>query len=171
MITSINIFGGPGTGKSTIAALVFGALKQQGKNTELSVEYAKSRVYEEHWSIFDDQVYIFAQMLRQYHRCEGKIDYMISDSPLLLSAAYARVHDVRYKNLESLIIEAVNQYHNINIMLLRTVDYQVEGRNQNLEEAKKIDTVIRQVLSDYDQPIIELAVNAETVGRILNLVP
>lgn len=171
MLTSINIFGGPGTGKSTTAALVFGALKQQGKNAELSVEYTKSRIYEEHWSVFDDQIYIFAQMIRQYHRCEGKIDYMISDSPLLLSVVYARYHKNRYKALEPLIIEAVNSYNNINIMLQRTVNYQQEGRHQNEQEANNVDEIIKQVLSDYDQPIIELPVDDTTIERILKLVP
>ena len=78
MLTSINIFGGPGSGKSTTAASIFAELKRQHKNVELSVEYAKGRVYEEHFSIFEDQVFIFAQQLRQYHRCEGKVDYMVN---------------------------------------------------------------------------------------------
>jgi Cdc6-like AAA superfamily ATPase len=170
-LTSINIFGGPGTGKSTTAAAVFAALKQQGKNVELSVEYAKSRVYEEHWSMFPDQVYIFAQMLRQYHRVEGKVDYMVSDSPLLLSVVYGRWHGMPYKSLEPLIVEAVNSYHNINIMLERTVDYQSTGRNQDIEQAEQLDILTSLVLSEYDQPIITLPVDDSTVGRILNLIP
>lgn len=171
MLTCINIFGGPGTGKSTTAAFVFARLKQQHKNVELSVEYAKSRVYEEHHSMFDDQVYIFAQMLRQYHRCEGKVDYMVNDSPLLLSAVYSRATNHRYKSFEPLVIEAVNSYHNINIMLERTVPYKTEGRNQDISEAEEIDALVKKVLSEYDQPIITLPVNDQTVDRILRLVP
>ena len=171
MLTSINIFGGPGSGKSTTAAAVFAELKRNGKNAELSVEYAKSRVYEEHFSIFEDQVFIFAQQLRQYHRCEGKIDYMVNDSPLLLSAVYARWHGNRYKSLEPLVVEAANSYNNINIMLRRSVEYTEDGRNQTEEEAQQLDELVQQVLSDYDQPIVMLPVDNTTVSRILNLIP
>lgn len=174
MLTSINIFGGPGTGKSTTAAAVFAALKQQGKNAELSVEYAKSRVYEEHWSMFPDQLYIFAQMARQYHRVVGKVDYMVSDSPLLLSVVYDRWHKEdgrRYKNLEPLIVEVVNSFHNINVMLERTVAYQTDGRNQDVTQAEELDDITHQVLSEYDQPIVHLPVDDSTVDRILRLVP
>lgn len=171
MLTSINIFGGPGTGKSTTAAHVFAELKRAGKNAELSVEYAKSRVYEEHWSIFPDQVYIFAQMLRQYHRVEDKVDYMVSDSPLLLSAVYARWHGIRYTSLEPLIVEAANSYNNINILLQRTVGYQEDGRTQNANEAEQLDRITQEVLSRYDQPVVTLPVDDTTVPRILALVP
>ena len=171
MLTSINIFGGPGTGKSTTAAHVFAELKRTGKNAELSVEYAKSRVYEEHWSIFPDQVYIFAQMLRQYHRVEDKVDYMVSDSPLLLSAVYARWHGIRYTSLEPLIVEAANSYNNINILLQRTVGYQEDGRTQNANEAEQLDRITQEVLSRYDQPVVTLPVDDTTVPRILALVP
>ena len=43
----INLFGGPGCGKSTIAALLFGKLKQNGINCEMALEYAKDKVWEE----------------------------------------------------------------------------------------------------------------------------
>lgn len=171
MFTSINIFGGPGTGKSTTAAMVFGRLKQLHKNAELSVEYAKTRVYEEQWKIFPDQIYIFAKMLRQYHRCEGKIDYMVADAPLLMSAVYARHLNHQYKTFEPLVIEAVNRYDNINVMLERTVDYQTQGRTQNEEEAEGIDQIIREVLIEYDQKIVTLPVDKNTVNEILLLVP
>lgn len=174
MLTAINIFGGPGTGKSVTAAGVFVQLKMAGLNAELATEYAKSRVYEEHWSMFPDQVYIFAQQLRQYHRIEGKVDYIVSDSPLLLSAVYNRWHAEdgrRYENLEPLIIEAVNSFHNINIMLERTVPYQTEGRNQTAEEAAELDQITHRVLSDYDQPIVHLPVDTNTVDRIMKLIP
>ncbi len=171
MLTSINIFGGPGTGKSTTAAFVFAELKRQGKNVELCVEYAKSRVYEEHWSMFPDQVYIFAQQLRQYHRVEDKVDYMVNDSPLLLSAVYGRWHGIRYTSLEPLIVEAANSYNNINILLQRTTEYQEEGRTQSIQEAEALDRITQEVLSRYDQPIVTLPVDDTTVPRILNLIP
>ena len=42
----INLYGGPGTGKSTTAAHVFALLKQRDVNAELVREYAKDIVWE-----------------------------------------------------------------------------------------------------------------------------
>jgi adenylylsulfate kinase-like enzyme len=40
----INLFGGPGTGKSTLAAALFTDLKMKGINAELVTEFAKDLV-------------------------------------------------------------------------------------------------------------------------------
>ena len=57
----INLFGGPGSGKSTTAASVFSKLKIMGYNVELVTEFAKDMVWEQHDSIFDNQLLIFAE--------------------------------------------------------------------------------------------------------------
>ena len=49
----INIFGGPGTGKSVTAAKLFAELKIQNKNCELITEYAKELVYDESYKVID----------------------------------------------------------------------------------------------------------------------
>ncbi len=40
---AINFYGGPGTGKSSMAAAIFSNLKNEGINAELVTEYAKSK--------------------------------------------------------------------------------------------------------------------------------
>ena len=42
----INIFGGPGVGKSTVAADLFVIMKKEGYSVELVTEYAKELTYE-----------------------------------------------------------------------------------------------------------------------------
>ena len=42
----INFYGGPGIGKSTMAAKMFAALKTAGVKTELVGEFAKDLVYD-----------------------------------------------------------------------------------------------------------------------------
>lgn len=169
MLTSINLFGGPGTGKSTTAADVFVKMKKQHLNVEQVIEYAKSRVYEEHWSIFPDQIYIFAKMLRQYNRYDGKVDYVVCEAPLLLGAAYARYYEHEYTAFEALVLEAVNKMNNLNIVLERTVPYQPKGRNQDLQEAEALDRMVLEVLDDYDQPYHTVKVGDNTADEILEL--
>jgi hypothetical protein len=40
----VNLYAGPGTGKSTMAANVFSELKWMGVNCELALEFAKTKV-------------------------------------------------------------------------------------------------------------------------------
>ena len=61
----INLIGDPGSGKSTAAAGIFYKLKKMGVNCELSLEFAKDKVWEEAFRTMDDQIYIFA---KQYHK-------------------------------------------------------------------------------------------------------
>lgn len=42
----INLIGGPGSGKSTLAAGLFYELKKLGFNAEMSLEFAKDKVWE-----------------------------------------------------------------------------------------------------------------------------
>ena len=53
-----NIYGGPGSGKSTSAAGVFSLLKTHGVNAELVTEFAKDLVWEGRDVTLDNQPYI-----------------------------------------------------------------------------------------------------------------
>ena len=45
MIRRINIYGGPGVGKSTLAASIFAFMKKRGDNVELVQEFVKQFAY------------------------------------------------------------------------------------------------------------------------------
>jgi hypothetical protein len=142
----INLFGGPGAGKSTTAAAVFAELKRRGLEVELILEYAKTRVYEEHASVFGDQAYMFAKQLRQFHRLEGKVEWAVCDSPLLLSVMYAQEHDYRYQTFAPFVYEASSCFDNYNFFLERPAVYNPNGRLHTEAQARELDDQCMEVV-------------------------
>lgn len=144
----VNLIGGPGVGKSTTMAGVFSKLKQLGVDCEQATEFAKELVWERREETFKDELYIFA---KQYHRLfivVGKVDVVVTDRPLVITACYNNISPKPIKGLSQMAIEAFNEYQNINIFLNRAKSYNPNGRNQTEEEADKISDEIRQILDD-----------------------
>ena len=61
----VNLFAGPGSGKSTTCAGVFSKLKLAGVNCEMALEYAKDKVWENSLDVLDDQIYVFGKQLHR----------------------------------------------------------------------------------------------------------
>lgn len=141
----INLFGGPGVGKSTIASGLFSLMKKQRMNVELITEYAKDMTWEGRHNILEDQIYITAKQNRKLLRLKSHdVDWAISDSPLLLGALYASKD--YYYHYKPLLKEIFDSYDNINYFIDRKVKYDPTGRNQTEEEAKSLDFTLMSYL-------------------------
>lgn len=140
----INFYGGPCSGKSTAAAGLFYKMKLLGYNVELTDEFAKECVWEGNVPMLKDQLWVLAHQHRKILRLAGKVDYIITDSPVLLSPIYREVYDgPLYSDLiDKLALECYNMYDNINFMLSRPRDFVAEGRAQNEVESVRIDLEI-----------------------------
>ena len=145
----INLFGGPCTGKSTAAAELYSKLSRSGKRVELVQEFAKDLVWGERHKTFEDQVYIFAKQNHKLESLRGKVDYAITDSPLLLSCIYGAINSppgFPIDEFNKLIVAVNNTYYNINFFLYRYHEYKEEGRNQTEAEADAISEKLRVYL-------------------------
>ena len=169
MTTIINLFGAPGSGKSTHRAKLFAEMKIAGYNVEEVTEYAKDVVWEEHSSIFADQLYIVAKQNRRLVRLIDKVDFIITDSPLLLSIVYANDRIVYNPSLEKLTLDVFNSYNNINIFINRTHEYQQIGRNQTEHEAKQLSEKIKNMLMLYDVSWQEFGTNEFNFEKLKEL--
>lgn len=145
MALIVNLFGGPGTGKSTTAAAVFSLLKLHGVNCELVTEYAKDLVWEERTKTFENENYLLAKQEHKLWRVQNFVDVVITDSPILLSVVYGDNSNIFIEH----ILELHGKYRNMNVLLKRVKEYNPVGRNQNEDEAKEIDEKIREMLNNY----------------------
>jgi len=146
MCIVVNLFGGPGVGKSTIAAQLFSMLKWNNISCELITEFAKELVWAGSHSELDDQLYVFA---RQYHKqwvMKGQVDIIITDSPILLSLIYGKE---RSTSFHGLVLDKFHEFRNRNILLQREKPYHEKGRMQTHDESKVIDTKMKLMLDKF----------------------
>lgn len=143
----INLFGGPGSGKSTIAAGLFYKLKIRGINCELCTEYAKDMVWEESYHTLDDQIYVFGKQHHRLWRVKDKVDVIICDSPLILSCYYSKTESLYF---EKFIVEQFNKFNNVNYFINRSNSYSEVGRMQTIDEARGIDQEIMNILNRHN---------------------
>jgi len=148
----VNLFAGPGAGKSTVAAMAFAELKEQSVDIELVTEFAKELAWEEHHGPLQCQPYVFGQQLWRIQRLIGKVRVVITDSPILLSAFYAPESSPRA------FIEAVKSFHaeqhSLNVEVIRTKCYNPRGRFQTETEARAIDLKMRNLIPMFDLQIL-----------------
>lgn len=152
----INLIGGPGVGKSTLAAEIFAELKKKGKSAELALEYAKDQVWDENLRILKDQLYIFGKQNHRIWRLYGKVDYIITDSPILLSAIYNQYYGPYFTDM---VINVYNEYDNALYLIDRGTEYQEQGRLQNLEQAIQIDNELQTFLDIHEIPYTKVSIN------------
>lgn len=143
----INLYGGPSTGKSTIASQLFAEMKWRKINIELVNEYAKDLVWDKRFHMLKDQMYISAKQNRKLARLKNQVEWVVTDSPLCLGQVYA--DNDTPKAFGPLLDELFLSYDNINIFLVRKKSYAKIGRMQTEEEAKAIDAVILDLLNRY----------------------
>ena len=154
----INLLGGPGAGKSTIALGLGFLMKLEGYNVELAREYAKKLVYEDNLKVLANQDYVFTKQLKKLRDLVGEVDYAITDSPLFLSELYnENQHDeVFFKYVE----DRYAGFDNIVVWVNRPKTYQAEGRLHTLEESMKIDDMLKSM------EIADLTIEATPTAHI-----
>lgn len=156
----INLIGGPGSGKSTCASGIFYQLKKLGINCELALEFAKDKVWEESIKILDDQLYVFGKQYHKLFRLNGKVDVIITDSPLLISILYNKTPSEYF---DKLVVEQYHTFNNLLFFINRAENYQTEGRLQTKDESMALDYMMKHILLtndiEYDEVSCENAVD------------
>jgi nicotinamide riboside kinase len=163
----VNLYGGPGSGKSTIMAGIFSELKWMGINCEMGPEYAKEKVWEESLKILNNQIYVFGKQLHTLIRVVDKVDVVITDSPLLLSLVYG---DNECEHFKKLVLDVYDRFNNLDIFLTRVKKYNPSGRLQTKEEAIEIDVKLKSLLVKNDINYTEFCGCKESVKDICDII-
>ena len=172
----IEFWGGPGVGKSTMAADSFVRLKKLGINVELITEYAKGWAWDGKRIGELDQIYILSKQLKQESRLYGKVDVIITDSPLALSAFYAKYyHGTDYiKSAVDGIIESTGRagVDRFSFLLYRSEDreYQQSGRYEDSEAAKAVDSAMSKFCYGHCRDGISVNADDSAVDRVVQAV-
>lgn len=146
----INLIGGPGSGKSTAAAELFAFLKKAGRSCEMALEFAKGKCFEESFKVLDDQIYVFAKMYHMIYRLAGKVEFIVTDSPLPISLYYNKEESEYF---DKFVVEQYNKFDNLMYFIERDESsYEEIGRIQTFEESKEIDKELISLLKKYNIP-------------------
>lgn len=161
MTKVINLFGGAGSGKSTLAAAIFYELKMRGLNAETVGEFVKRWAWEGRALGKFDQFHIFGQQCYSESVLYEKVDFIITDSPLMLIPFYEKMLN-NTNMLEDTVSKFMTfaQAHGVtyhNFWLTRPEVYDTRGRWQTREEASKVDEDLKDFLKEKNHKIIELS--------------
>lgn len=143
----INLFAGPGAGKSTTAAGVFHQLKRENHSVELVTEFAKDLCWEDNPRI-KDQLSVFAEQRWRLARLRGKVEWVVTDSPILLSLIYAG--EDQPMAFRHLVRHEFNTFENWNFFVNRVKPYHQAGRYQDEAGARDLDMKVLDLLTAQD---------------------
>lgn len=153
----INLFGAPGAGKSTGAAIVFAELKKRGVNAELVTEFAKDKTWEGNAMALGCQEYVFGKQSYRLARCRADVDVIVTDSPLPLSLLYttdpALLADGAFQQV---VMNVFNSYNNLNYYVNRVKPYNPKGRNQTEAESDALAVPLKKLINENDISCVEI---------------
>lgn len=161
----INLWGAPGSGKSTTAAGLFFLMKINKYKVELVTEYAKDLVWDRNEGMFGNQLTILAEQKHRLHRLvDHGMDFAITDSPLLLPSFYKPKS--YYNTFDALVEETFHSYNNLNYFLERVESFEKIGRRHNEAESIQISKDLQVFMTDRSVEYDVIQANPKTPETI-----
>ncbi len=175
MTKVINLFGGSGLGKSTTAALIFGEMKLQGLHCELVREFVKEWAWAGRKINPGDQTTILENQAAREALYYNKLDYIITDSPLLLGPIYEKYYSgadpIAEKAFAALESAREKGIIHMNFVLKRNKPFDARGRYETAQQASEVDTLVEKYLVEHSVPFHTItADDHERVQEIIKIV-
>ena len=146
----INFVGGPGSGKTAMCCLLFAEMKMRGISVEYVPEIAKSLVWTKQFDLLNNQHYVSMKQYEHIKAVYGKVDFVLTDGPLLHGIHYNRTNPENYCDagkVEKMILSMLTEFDNIYIHVTQgNFAYERIGRLETEEQSKQISKDIEQLL-------------------------
>jgi nicotinamide riboside kinase len=164
----VNLLGGSGLGKSTTAALVYGELKDRGQITELVREFVKEWAWSGKKVGPFGQSIIYGQQLERESTLYNKVEFIVTDSPLLLCPVYQKHYNghesIKHCVFKDLAIAETLDVVHVNFLLKRNKPFDARGRYEDEKTAKLIDRKVEAFLTYHG--IEHISVDVEDQHRV-----
>jgi len=159
MTILINLFGSSSAGKSSLMADLFNTLKFKGYTVEMCPEIIKQWAWDGIYPNKYDQYFLMGQEIKQQSRLLGKVEFAISDSPVMQNSFYnwyLNKTDNLYQpsvDYNAMILE--DGHTIVNYFLFRNKPFEAKGRYQTAEESDNIAIALMDYLIERNhRPII-----------------
>jgi hypothetical protein len=133
----------------------------------MAPEYAKELVWGQSFHTLENQTYVFGKQLHRLFRLKDKVQAIITDSPLLLSLVYDQR---KLPSFTQFVLDEFCSFRNLNIFLQRQKTYNPNGRMQTEDEARTLDTRIRNVLESNGISFVPMVGCRESVRSIADMI-
>lgn len=169
----VNVFGGPGCGKTAMAWEVCERLRRMGFLVEYAPEYAKELTWDATSAAAtelererarelldgrpDHQMTIVREQHRRISRYVGQVDFVVTDGPLVQSLAYLKGEDSRSPDIRRLhgkvrdqTVALAHQVPSFDMLAKRAgaATYPEAGTSYTPEQASLIDRSVRRLLDE-----------------------
>lgn len=154
----INVYGSLNSGKTESAISVMSDLRRRGYKCEYLPSYTRELKYDNPELLdgtLENQKKILGEQIKRMDKYIGKVDYLITEHPILENAVYLKENDSEY--IEKLMV-IYNHYSNFNYV---AIDHSRED-NKDKEYQKAIREILDQ--SQISPGLYEY----ENVGTIVN---
>lgn len=166
--TVINITGGSGLGKSTAAAMLFALMKMRGYSVELVQEVAKELLYKGYTLGPHLQPEILRLQSDKERYLYNKVDFVITDSPLILCPIYEQYYGGTSNTLDNALSLQSDDAKHVYIMLKRKPEYHDKAwRNETADQAAIVDNLCYSFIKEHRLPL--LANEVADISTIISL--
>lgn len=169
----INFVAAPSIGKTLISSLVFAELKTEHKSCELVQEFAKQLIWQEKFEELNNQRYVNSEQYKKLKCLKGKVEYIITDSPLLLGIIYNKEKENSHKEqIRKMILDNIDEFNNIYIFLERNEDFPFEqnGRIHNEEQSKYIQQELKKLLDELNIKYLSVKSSKNNLKKIIDYI-
>jgi len=171
----INLIGAPSVGKSLMSSILFSELKSLHLSSEYIQEYAKKLIYEERFEELHNQYNVSNTQYKLIKAVNKTVKYVVTDGAILLGIYYNRtdINNIcNVEKVEKILIDKMNEFHNIYIFLERNpiFPYEINGRNHTFEQSKQIQIELEQLLLELKLPYRVFLSDKSSIKDILEYV-